>query len=382
MEVDLLSLTFNHDPESTREAALNIRVNGSEPVQLPEWVAGRTRQYPAAYSIEDTAATTVFIEATLAGPPNSVLSVRAVPSTFFLGDTHVLGPIAPQPVAFDEDGLSGTVRFRLTRPSFSVAGVGAHEVRWQWLQKSDELEPWTQFAETSHLIFTVLRVPTLPWVQQPFVNNNTQLPWSDVLQWACRWAALSRHPAIAATQITLAIFAQGGERIRYGCQSGGASNYSSPEFDCTGFLERLAGGFGRGSTVNCSDCATFVSTFANVLGCDLWQSQMFHQLTPFAVNNIQMIGQGSFGPVCGRGLFNYHEVAWEGLCNEQEQVYDACVALWARPAPFLPFGPLIPAGIPFGWPNQGFYRDLLAQPGSRSVCQPQPALSRRRRLVY
>jgi hypothetical protein len=285
-------------------------------------------------------------------------------------------------VTFDENGLSGVVRFRLTNSPFLVAGVGAHDVRWQWLQRSDELEPWTQFAETSHLIFTVLSIPTSPWVQHPFIRSNTQLPWSDVLQWACRWAALSLNPAVAATQITVAIFTQGGERIRYGCQSGGASNYSSPEFDCTGFLERLAGGFGRGPSVNCSDCATFVSTFANAIGCDLWQSQMFNQLTPFAVNNLQMIGQGSFGPVCGTGLFNYHEVAWEGLCTERDQVYDACVALFAPPAPFLPLFPLVPTNIPFGWSNQGLYRDLLAPPGSRAICQPQPALSRRRRFVY
>jgi hypothetical protein len=47
-----------------------------------------------------------------------------------------------------------------------------------------------------------------------------------------------------------------------------------PNFECTQFVERLRGGNGNGIYANCSDCATIVASFANVLGCDLWQSRM------------------------------------------------------------------------------------------------------------
>jgi hypothetical protein len=108
---------------------------------------------------------------------------------------------------------------------------------------------------------------------------------------------------------------------------------------------------------------------------------MFNPVTPFAVNTLQLIGQSSFGVVCGFGVFNYHEVAWSGECTEADDVYDACVAVFAPAAPLLPRTILIPSGVPFGFPNQGLYRDLLAAPGSRSVCQARPT-SRQRRLVF
>lgn len=380
MDVELISITFNHDAASAGESALNIRIDAREPVRIPEWVAGGDPQSPAAYAIEESAVAEVFVVGMFRGPANSSVTVRAVPST--AGGAHVLGPVPPQEVFFDADGLSGPVRLPLREPSFIFAGVGAHDVRWRWLQRTHRLNPWAEFAESSHVIYTVLRTPTRPWVQQPFVRGNTQLPWADVLKWACRWASQSFNAVSAATQITLALFALGGERLRYSCAAGAPSNYSFPEFDCSGFIERLEGGFGRGPNVNCSDCATIVSTFANAVGCDLSQSRMFNQVTPFAVNPIQLIGQGSFGAVCGTGFFNYHEVAWGGLCTEREEVYDACVALLAPAAPFAPLLTLVPANILFGWPNQGLYRDLLAAPTSRSVCKPQPALSRQRRLVF
>lgn len=380
MDIELLSLTFNHEPASSRESALNIRINGRTPVQIPEWVSRRGSQFPAAYAAEEAADAAVFIVGAFAGPPESVVSIMAVPSS--AGGAHVLGAIGPLDVALDANGESGPVILPLREHGFAFAGVGAHDVRWRWLQRGGEHEPWRQFAETSHVVFTVLRTPTSPWLQQPFVPGNTQLPWADVLEWACRWAAGSMTREAAATQVTHALFALAGERFRYSCVAGAPSNYSFPAFDCSGFLERLAGGFGRGPNVNCSDCATVVSTFSNALGCDLWQARMFNQVTPFAVNPLQLIGQPSLGLVCGRGVFNYHEVAWVGLCTEREEVYDACVSLLAPAAPFPPFFTLVPANIVFGRPNEGLYRDLLAAPSSRSICRPQPALSRQRRPVF
>ena len=54
MSVTLQSVTFNHDPTSSRGSALNIRINGSTPAQVPEWVNGASSTSPAAYAISDT----------------------------------------------------------------------------------------------------------------------------------------------------------------------------------------------------------------------------------------------------------------------------------------------------------------------------------------
>ena len=53
----------------------------------------------------------------------------------------------------------------------------------------------------------------------------------------------------------------------------GSSHYSLPDFDGTAFRDRLRGGIGNGVYVNCSDCATIVASFANALGCELWESK-------------------------------------------------------------------------------------------------------------
>lgn len=376
MPTQLVSLTFNHNPLSARDGALNIRINARRPVQIPEWVTGRISQSPAAYAVEEAITSTVFIEGRFSGNPNSLVNIRAVPVS-----PHVLGPIGPLPIGFGPSGDSGPVRLPLRSPNFILSGVNEHEVRWVWSERANEMDAWVPFAETSHRIFTVLRTPTRPWLQQPFVDGNTQLPWADVLQVACVWARGTFSLREAASQITLALFATEDERLRYSCTAGAPSNYSFQDFDCTGFLERMSGGFGRGPNVNCSDCATIVSTFSNAVGCDLSQSRMFNPVTPFAVNTLQLIGQPHFGAVCGFGVFNYHEVAWSGGCTEADDVFDACVAVFAPAAPLLPLTVVIPSGIPFGFPNQGFYRDLLAAPGARSICQARP-MSRQRRLVF
>jgi hypothetical protein len=58
-----------------------------------------------------------------------------------------------------------------------------------------------------------------------------------------------------------------------------------------------------GIYVNCSDCATFVSTFANVLGCNLWQSRMGFG---FDLNKLLGIGSNVWQTCCGWVSFNYH----------------------------------------------------------------------------
>jgi hypothetical protein len=109
---------------------------------------------------------------------------------------------------------------------------------------------------------------------------------------------------------------------------------------------------------------------------------MFNPVSPFATNTLRLIGQLQFGSVCGAGLFNYHEVAWGGFCTELDEVYDGCVELLTPAPPFAPIVPVVPSNVIFGFPSQGLYRDLLAAPISRSICQPQPALSRMRRPVF
>lgn len=379
MNISLAGLTFNHDLGSSRTSALNIRRNGREFARIPEWRANDPDVFPAAYSISDTVGGRVEVKADLAGPANARFDVRAIPASPFA--LNVLGPSETVTVDFPPDGFRRNVGFRLLNPLFAQLGVGVHDIEWRWQARQSPAFPWLDFDTSRHRIYVLLHQPTQPWLQQPFSASNTQLPWAEVLDWACRWAAFTQSTDAASTAITQAVFRLGPSRIAYDCRGGSPTNYSYPAFDCTAFLERLSGSYGRGPQVNCTDCATIVSTFSNAIGADLWQSRMFNVIVPFRCNIMRVIGAPFFGAVCGTGFFNYHEVAWEGMCSDLDEVYDACLEVFAPAPPAAAFATYMPADLNFGWPFGSSYRDLLVSPEARPVCQAQPQ-TRCRRFVY
>lgn len=426
MALQLDMIVFNHDPRSSATSALNIRRNVAATIPVPEWQRGlniRPEDSLAAYAIEETQGHTISIQARFRAlnPQIRSLEVRAIspppepfppwwlqlqllplltwsPAAYYynlsvyyywehtFGRTgNVLGEVAPQQVNFQRNGESPLVTFELQNPTLSRQGVGMHVVTWRWQYRRDEGEAWTDFATTHHKIYTLLSVPTLPWLQAPFSAANTQLPWTDVLDFACLWASSARTPDEAATRITQAVYDLGPELISYDCPGGGLTHYTQltpiAPFDCTAFLERLHGGLGNGYYVNCVDCATIVSTFANAVGCDLWQSGM-GGIFPFLLNPILAIGSLEWETACDWQTFGYHEVAWKGDCNTQDAVFDACLLVDGGPFPDrLPQIPLLPAAIPFGFAGSGQYLDRLVAPAGRVNCQPQPQFTRRRRPV-
>jgi len=368
--VSLLSVAFNHDPSSARADAINLRHNGDLTgiQRLPEWRAGAglgQRDSRAAYALAETAGNQITIEAQLScdNPRTPVVDVRAVephPPTpplawlqqmfgflvpagpfqawqlFLLWGAlarprpGLLGSVEAREVRFGADGRSGPLPFALRDVRMWERGVGVHAVNWRWEARESADGPWQPIATTHHTIYTILSLPTEPWMQQPFDGTNTQLPWTEVLDRACSWAQGSRTAHEAATRITRALYDLGPELIQYDCPGGGGTHYTWFEpyavFDCTAFLRRLEGGFGWGPYVNCIDCASIVSTFANVLGADLSQSGMGSGIgAPFRTNPIRALGSPRWRTPCDWGEFGYHEVAWTGACGSDDEVVDACL---------------------------------------------------------
>ena len=167
------------------------------------------------------------------------------------------------------------------------------------------------------------------------------------------------------------MYALGPGVVQYDCPGGGSSHYSASGFDCTAFIDLLDGGLGNGIYVNCSDCATIVSTLVDVLGCDLWQSRMGYG---FPLYPILAIGSTQWQTACGWSSFNYHEVPWEGACTSTDDVWDACLELNGANNPAGPaFVPLLPCHLVFGTQ----YVDRLS-PAGLPVCQPKPSTRQRR----
>ena len=233
---------------------------------------------------------------------------------------NVLGVVKPTRVHFVA-GTTGPVALSLVGARVAAVPVGVHTTEWRWQYRTGR-GPWHELAVTRHRIYVLVDVPTAPWQQAPYSPSNTQLPWTEVLDVACRWGAPAATADQAAAKVTAAVYALGPGTVEYDCPGGGSSHYSSGGFACTAFLDRLHGGFGNGRYVNCSDCGTIVSAFANALGCDLWSSRMGYG---FGLNELLAIGSSTWQTACGWGGFNYHEVAWNGACTAGDEVWDGCL---------------------------------------------------------
>ncbi|MFW9887052.1 MAG: hypothetical protein ACFFER_02645 [Candidatus Thorarchaeota archaeon] len=398
------AIKFNHDQGSLTNDAINIRKNASQSISIPEWKRGiciNPEDSLAAYSIEDTRNRTITIQVQFRRTDSSMnrIEVRAVDPTLWwyksgqgciywlltkLGiivdpgpPTHlnVLGEVRAREIQFNPDGLTDFITFELEGVRLCDRGVGIDDTVWQWQVRTNPDEAWSSVGQvTRHRIYSVLSEPKLPWAQFPIGSTNN--PWSEVLDYACRWADGATKADDAACRITEGVFDLGPNIMEYDCISGGSTHYSWGEFDCTEFLELLGGGFGLGRYVNCTDCATIVSTFSNILGCDLWQSRMGYS---FGLNPLLAIGSSIWQPACGWSGFSYHEVAWKGDCTEEDRVFDACLKVDGDNDPTSPpHQPVLPCNMRFGNAGDSEYRDRLATPSSRSNCNPQPSTRKRR----
>jgi hypothetical protein len=404
MSIQLLAVTFNHDPAWATHDALNLRRNATEFVDVPEWRRGacvNPEDSPAAYATVQVRGHVVTIQAKFRttdpgishveiraldadidppGPPGCLgLFLRILRSLFRTLFGNVLGEVAPAAVPFAANGESTFESFTLRYTRLDWARVGAYATRWRWQYRLTSSHPWQDFDLSQHRIYVVHDIPTAPWQQSPYAASNTQLPWTEVLDHACAWAFGAATAEEAARGVTRGVYETGPATLTYDCPGGGSSHYSYPSFDCTAFLERLGGGPGNGWYVNCSDCATFVATFANALGCDLWQSRMGWG---FGLNPLLGIGASVWQPACGWSGFSYHEVAWTGACDVNDRVFDACLQVDADADPTsAPHWPELPCDMRFGDPGDGDYRDRLATPAGAPNCDPQPATRQRRAVL-
>jgi hypothetical protein len=400
------SIAFNYDPASATNDALNIRKNASAWVNVPEWQRGisvNPEDSPAAYAIAPTTGNTLHVQVSLSctDPDLQSAEIRALDNVVYppsqggcLGVIldiiralvqllvgNVLGEVKARQVSF-ANGSTGPQLFDLINTKLANALVGVHTTEWRWQYRLGG-GAWTDLPQvTKHRIYVVLDMPTAPWQQTPYNAGNKQLPWTDVLDFACNWAAGAKDKDAAAAGITRQVNALGPATVTYDCPGGGSSHYSWPFFDCTAFIDRLRGGTGQGIYVNCSDCATFTSSFSNVLGCDLWQSQMGTAF--FQLNDILAIGSNTWQPPCQgidgwHGGFGYHEVAWKGACDVNDNVFDACLKVDGDADPTTPpHTPLLPLNMRFGNPGDGDYRDKLCTPAGRPNCNPTPGTRTRR----
>lgn len=403
MAIDILAIKFNHDTNSHTNDALNIRKNKTDFIDVPEWNRGLSHlpiDSEAAYSIEDTQGKTVTIQAKFRASGIDGAEIRAldaitVPfepegcigwliailiSLYKKVFGNVLGDVKERWVNFNSSGDSGYVTFELKNTKIGNYGIGVRVTKWKWQYRTQSGGSWNYIDTTDHQIYILLEEPKAPWQQQPYSMSNDQLPWSEVMNFACTWAMTTKDRDSAAAKVTENVNKLGPSRIKYDTDIG-QTNYSRGTFNCTEFLERIRGGPGLGEKVNCTDCATITSTYSNILGCDLSQSRMS---SSFALNEVISIGF-DYWAVPFNGSFSYHEVAWKGDCDVDDEVFDACLKVDGDNDPYNgpPHTALLPVNMTFGECTGPLnYRQRLTTNASDGCprCQPR-TYSKTRRVV-
>ncbi len=399
MQVFLESIQFNHDSTSANADAFNIRRNETEVVHVPEWrreVSVKPEDSPAAYARDELNGNCPTIKVTLTrdDPRVKGIEIQAVnlaKTEYVLEDkshetvgstvlpprprrNDVLGWVSPQAITFSGDGEI----LKLQDSKISEAGVGVHIIHWQWQYRRDEKDSWHDIQETTHQTYTVLNLPHCPWEQKPYESENTQLPWTDVLDYACHWARRKQCVDDAAAAVTYSIREL--EKVFFISYDPSAFYSDEDYFDGTGFLTLMKDGIGKGSRLNCSDCASAVSTFSNALGSKLWQSTMdaSPKYDVFHTNPIRL-----FGRTCWRETnFGFHEVAWKDHRSVNDGLFDACLEIDSDTQPTKPpQKPMLARNLPFGGTSRnGNYASCLVAPQFKAVVQPQPQTGKRRPL--
>jgi hypothetical protein len=379
MGIAVTAIAFDHLRGQPGTYTVPLRFTEAQPVPVPEWQRGQATPSVAAYAADRLpAAATVAVRLAVTPDEPRQLQVRAAVQPAAGSPRPLLADLQPRTVTFNAAGDSGWVPFAFD-PRGLAAGVDAATAQWTWQVQRAPGGPWLPFDSTQHRVYAVLSEPRAPWLVRPATPANRSLPRADMLEVACAWARGATTVADAAARVTAAVNALGPEVITYDTLVG-APHYSvlgGPRFLCDAFLDRLRGGPGAGPLVNCSDCATIVSSFANLLGADLWQSRMGYLPGGFRLNPILGIGAREWSTLFGG--FSFHEVAWTGACAENDLVYDACLHVDQDPNPTAaPHTPLLPAGHRFGTPGSGDYRDRIAAPEGRAACVARPDLRLRR----
>ena len=342
--VKITEIHFNHDTASAKSDALNIRQN-QQPgtlIQAPEWREGFTSN-PVAYAANELGGSVTIKAKFSGGPANRRLRIKAIDAyrevetnsfwkwlagLFFTESarSNILGNVSEEDVAFDDQGNSQLVEFKLTGHRLRESIVGIHMTAWRWQYLGDA--DWVDFGTTDHRVYVLLDLPREPWLQQIMIGGaeNTQLPWIEALDIACTWAMGAINKDRAAEMITTRI---NGNPLLYYISTPEFLDAVTNSYLLSSFIRRL----GEGLTINlnCTDCADAVTTFSNLVGCDLFEGSV-SGIGAIRTRRIRVIGRNTFR----LEDFDHHEVAWHQAVGADYFLYDASLELDIDNNPDLP----------------------------------------------
>lgn len=237
--------------------------------------------------------------------------------------------------------LKGDILFTFPNHKAGANGITKKELSIKWQAKCDT-EDWKDINTTKHTFYVILGYPTAPWgnISKKATMSKISLPWTDILdRLADKVEGIKTKEKLAEkiTQMVNADFGMKyenlGGRTCYQGSMPGDNGIMWETVAITDFLDKKSL-----MRVNCTDCASVVSTLANIYGCNLDQRIMSSDQAMeagFYCNPILAIGWKSEGwkkpfvDEYGRGGFRYHEVAavtdTSAKGEKGNKIYDACL---------------------------------------------------------
>lgn len=253
---------------------------------------------PAAFPFDATPSLGFTVGGTTAGAP---VTARMAGWTLVDGTAT-----AGETLTFTEDG-----------PLAASVGVVEPTLTLEWLTGDDVFA--TQAVPLR--IYALLDVPDFGQTGVPYE------PWVAAIDPLLRDLATSKvaatPEAVAAGVVDFVYYQLG---LRYDTRYGASAyvqyqgnGYDDANLDFTSFLAR-----GRGSVVNCTDCAGLVETYGTMIGLDLSYAII---LQNYNLNQIRAIGSDTYS-TCPFGAggcgFSYHAVTTP---DNTSSIYDATLAL-------------------------------------------------------
>ncbi len=327
--IRLESIFFNHNKNDNSGAdAINIRKNFNEPVHIPEWERGR-KPFPAAYIINEK----ISVVARFSTNKLERFDAKIWAETI-IGQ---LGYVEEEMVEF-QDGKSEPVLFKVfgTTPG----KITSFLQQWRWyfhdMNNNDGLP--MEIGNSKNRLYVILAEPQSPWKS----SGQTE-PWTDVLEWSCKWANCETTPGGAAGKITKALFRTIGGL--YDTLEGRARytdlDKTCEETECGGApfaLTNFINNFPNVGVVNCNDMGKSLVTFSNVVGCGMsymrvnylcgylnciyviglgWTNNPFYEIK----GHLRIVERNS-GSGSGRTHFSDHAFG-----SISDNVFDACLTV-------------------------------------------------------
>ncbi len=242
----------------------------------------------------------------------ATFSTEAANGATFVEDNVELRVVPPEGTNADgslEVTNAGTVTL-VTNGSL-VPNVGRYDVALDWrFEARLEGGEWMELpgsVTTTHRFYGTAAAPRFDY------SDSLHVPWVDVVDQVAQWVdGETSDPDEVGSMIVEGVYFELG--LRYDRERGASFYTSYPgrtwegaNFDLTRFQERV-----NGDVINCSDAASIVSTYANMVGLDFRYHILQHRTERgFDLNYLRAIGgaEFAFAPfTSGRNAFSYHAV--------------------------------------------------------------------------